>query len=490
MNIRLSVEEMLKSFGSTYRTIDIRSVMVKQGDKWINLYLVVRLTYEESSEVEARLQNLEKHHGVIRTKTFQILLGQRPFSEWGDLRQELAGGRVLLAGTEINLAQPVSLANEQADLRADYFGIRPFDSVDWPVTHYRVGPYSTGPQIDAGLARVVAGLGYSDIFEAVNLLCELNIRPGQPDSYHFWLSLPVFARVSDVRILTKERKLLVEINRHRRLTALWGNVVFRGANYYTTQPSKYRRTIEHFLDTSEDELLVAAVGSIDLPEVQNDDWAEAQVIHPDLGELHNSTNLVHRLFPPAERNILFEGLKFFCPESEFEWLLLRPYEKKTPRVKESAAFELRVAWLLGLLGLSTAVLGEYENIVVPQTKFRRGTADILAASQRGRSLVLVACTINAPIEDDFTKLLETAEILSRELYADTNVRIFPLVCTATVAYAPYRDSGDGVTGVPVLDADRLKLVLKLIGFGREPDVLSFICNPKFSPLRDPDAPLI
>src|SRR5437879_196878 len=291
-----------------------------------------------------------------------------------------------VGGTEMHLAQPLSLGQEQADLRVDYFGVRPFDSLDWPVAHYRIGPYSTGIQIDAAVARVVAGLGYSEFFEAVNLLCELNIRPGYSDSYHFWLSLPVFARISDFRILAKEKKVHVEIKRHRELAALRGNVVFRGPNYHTTQPSKYRLTIERFSDTSESAALVTAAGSVDFPEVQEDDWAEAQLIHPDLGELHNSSDLVHRLIPRAERNILFEALKFFCPESEFEWLLVRPYEKKGPRVKESAAFELRVAWLLGLLGLSTAVLGEYEHIVVPQTKLRRGTADILAASQRERNL--------------------------------------------------------------------------------------------------------
>jgi hypothetical protein len=32
MNLRFSVEEMIKMFGATYRTIDIRCAAVKQGD--------------------------------------------------------------------------------------------------------------------------------------------------------------------------------------------------------------------------------------------------------------------------------------------------------------------------------------------------------------------------------------------------------------------------------------------------------------------------
>ena len=43
-----------------------------------------------------------------------------------------------------------------------------------------------------------------------------------------------------------------------------------------------------------------------------------------------------------------------------------------------------------------------------------------------------------------------------------------------------------MSGVAVLDADRLKLVLKLLRLGRERDFFSFLYNPKFSQLRDPD----
>jgi hypothetical protein len=41
---RLSMEQMIAAFGSTYRAIDIRTATLKQKGAWINAYTVNRLT--------------------------------------------------------------------------------------------------------------------------------------------------------------------------------------------------------------------------------------------------------------------------------------------------------------------------------------------------------------------------------------------------------------------------------------------------------------
>ena len=133
--------------------------------------------------------------------------------------------------------------------------------------------------------------------------------------------------------------------------------------------------------------------------------------------------------------------------------------------------------------MSTTVLGEYEHIVEPETKVRRGSVDILAASHRHKKLVLVACTIGAPKEDDFTNLLNTAEIIAREVFAGTAVSVYGLVCAGVRGLAPYKDIVEGLSGLPILDADRLELSLKLLMAGRERDFFSFLWNPVHSELR-------
>jgi hypothetical protein len=76
---RYSVEEIITALGATYRTIDIRSAAARHGDKWVNVYAVVRLSYEEPAVAEKRLRDLERDHGVLRTDMFQVFSASAHF---------------------------------------------------------------------------------------------------------------------------------------------------------------------------------------------------------------------------------------------------------------------------------------------------------------------------------------------------------------------------------------------------------------------------
>ncbi len=473
-------------FGATYRTIDIRSAAVKQGDAWSNVYAVARLSYEEPVLATERLRRLERTHGVVSTESFRVLLGQRPFSEWDEFCAELARGILRVSGSEIRLAQALQVASEGAYLGRDYSGIRPFDSFHWPAAHYSLCPYQMTPMTEDAVVREAMRLGYSDAHQAVNVLCELNVQANQAIGSHFCLSVPVFAAISDVSASLKERRIKVAIRRHRALPPLKGVAVFHGPRTFAGEPPKRRVAIERFSDNGGVGDLGRAVASVRLMNIEGHDSVDVSLVHPDLGELHSFSNYgIWQLVPPAERNVLFEALKFFCSEPELTLLLGSPHTKKSKKLKPDAAFELHVAWLLGCFGLSTAVLGEYERIVAPETKVLRGSVDILAASQRHKRLVLVACTIGPPKEDDFTNLLNTTEIISREIFSGTAVRVQPLVCTSVRGFPASKDIVEGLVGLPIIDGDRLELLLRLIGAGRERDFFSFLDRPSYE-LREPE----
>jgi hypothetical protein len=462
----------------------MRCAVVKQGEKWINVYAVIRLSYEETAVAEKRLRNLERDHGCVRTSTFQVLLAQRPFGEWGEFSKELACGRMRVGNEEVELAQAPTLAQALADLRIDYSTIRSFDSHNWPVAHFCFFPYNSAPLENDALAREAARLGYSDMHEAVNLLCGLNIRAGQSHGFHFCLSLPVFALISEIGASLKERRMEVSILRDRRLKKLKGIAIFSGPRTFAGEPPKLRVPIEKFSENTSVVGLNYDSASVRLLRVTEDDSVELKLLHPDFGEVHSRVSWsIRDLFRPSERNILFEALKFFCPEAELKLLLGSPHTKKSKKLQPEAAFELHVAWLLGCFGLSTTVLGEYEHIVASETKVRRGSVDILAASQRHKKLVLVACTIGPPKEDDFTNLLNTAEIVAREVFTGTAVSVYGLVCAGVRGLAPYKEIVEGLSGVAILDADRLELSLKLLMAGRERDFFSFLWNPVHSELK-------
>jgi hypothetical protein len=93
-----------------------------------------------------------------------------------------------------------------------------------------------------------------------------------------------------------------------------------------------------------------ANAAVELPSLRSEDSVEVKVVHPAIGELYSVQETIGALIPEAERNVLWEALKYFCSEPNLTEMLVRPYEHKAKRLKESAAFELYVAWLLGLWG--------------------------------------------------------------------------------------------------------------------------------------------
>jgi hypothetical protein len=474
------MEQMIAAFGSTYRAIDIRTATLKQKGAWINAYTVIRLTYEDVDETGRRLRELEARHGPVKTDSFQILFDCRPFSAWKELCTQLTADKLSIGDMQVCFQQPVwiNLSRTMAYLQEDYGAIRPFDSQSWPVAQFLINAYGTPALPSEGLVGETTKLGYPDPYDAVNLLCELNVQSNQSQGHELCVSLPTFAFVSDLHISPRQKQVHVEIKRHHALRSLTSVVLFRERDHQKSKPWKHRLPVA--LQVLGNGHLVTASGSVTLPEVKDEDSAEAQILHSDLGELHRKSHLVRYLIPAAQRNILYEALKFFCPETELQSLTMRPFDNKPPKLKVSAGFELRMAWLLGLVGLSTVILGEYENIIAPATGVHRGSVDILAASQREGALVLVACTIGPPKDEDFRNLLTTAEILDREVFAEASVRILPLMCTC----APGQEAT--VNGIPVLDADRLAQALRLVKAGREKDVLSFVENPGFHDLNDPE----
>jgi hypothetical protein len=222
---------------------------------------------------------------------------------------------------------------------------------------------------------------------------------------------------------------------------------------------------------------------------RKEDLIETKVTHEVLGELYSVQDPIWRLVPDVERNVLLAALKRFCPQPELQTLLTKPYEHRPKRLKESSAFELHVSWVLGACGLSVVVLGEYEKLLAEQTSVERASVDILAAGPKRNNLLVTACTIGHPKPEDFTNLAHACEILRREVFPDTSVAVLPIVFTGAVGVRSYEEIEDGFGAVPIVDADRLGIVLELLELGLERFFFDFIGNPQLCELRCPNEEL-
>jgi hypothetical protein len=479
---RVRISEMTDVLAGTYSAIDMRIAAVQESDGWVDGLTTVRLTYESVAAAECRFQKLRSLYAPVATSNFNILQAVRPFSDWEALCKEFQSALLHVDGLEIRLRQRVNLMELAGEIRPNSSPLRPFDDIPWPAVSASVG--ASNPRMgEESFVREVGRLGYSFPLEAVNELCQVDVTQGQNPGQEFYISAPAFARIDEVSFHRFEKKLEVKARKHFNISGLSGTTVLREQYFGMGESSRYRKLLPNFeVVEKSSSLQVLHTCAHDLPEISLETWVEVKLVHSKLGEVQQIMERAQSLIPQAERNVLFEALKHFCPKAALEQLVVNPLSRKSVKLKTSAAFELHVAWLLGLCGLSTIVLGEYEHLVAPETNIHRGSVDILASRAHGDTLILVACTLGPLKEEDFGNVLNVRGILKREVFDETSINVLPVIFTGAHGQPPFRANENELIGIPVMDAERIENLLSLIRDGMEKKFFEFLGNPGLSTL--------
>src|SRR6266446_868458 len=483
-NIQHTVSELIEAVGATYKAIDIRSVAIRKEDSWVNLMAVIRFTYEDVDTAKARLAKLAERFSSVKTDLIWINSFVRPFKDWSDLCSEIKLKDVLRMGdVDFQLRE----RKEKPDLpqsigyiqRGDFSRIRSFDGRSWPELSMNFDLGGVSPLMEGQLNREAHLIGYSDVLDAANSLCELNVSQRDPGC-DLSVSFPVFADIVKIRARTPEKRIDVEVLRHQGFSDLRAVVCVRGQTILADAPFRAQIPLSAFPTVDTQAEIVSAQGSVQIQDLDShNDWLEVRLVHPRLGEVKTDSNYVRMFIPPSERNILLEAVvQEFCKGTTLDELLARAYNVQTAKLRPSAAFELHVSWLLGMFGLSTVILGNYELILAPDTPVERASVDILAASQRSKLLLVVSCTINPPKPEDISNLRYAREILARGVFAETGVRIMPVLFTSSMGGLTYQ-SEDRFDSVPVIDGDDMGILLGLLKSGQEKRFFEFLANPTF-----------
>ncbi len=483
MDTQIKVAEVIGAFAETYRAIDIRTAAIREGDDWANIVAIARLTYEEPGAANEPLRQIEERYGSVKTNQFRIMLNARPFSEWGELCKDSSDGIIRIDGSAVRLRNPLILGDQVAYLHPCNEDIRPFDGQVWPTLQIRHNQYNSPTSYNGALVREITKLGYSHPYEAIDVFLDIDVRQGYSQPCEFYLSVPVFAQIAGVMAQPTRNSVQITVMRHLGLSDLYAIVHVRGKNAGAGQQQKALLQISEFSTSNEHGLIQTVIGAASLPAMRHDDQVEVRLVLPSIGEVDRFQRQFRSLLPLPERNALFEALKQFCPESEIQRLMVRPDEKKPRRSRPSDQFEVRISWLLGLLGFRTLILGEYENIVVPETKVERGTVDILASDPNDKLLLLVSCTLRTPKEEDYGNLLSVRNIFAREVFRDATIHLIPLVFTASTGCPQYKEYENGTEPVGIVDADGLEILLDLLRLGQEEYFVQFLLNPVLCPLQ-------
>jgi hypothetical protein len=476
-NVEHTVNEFVAAVGATYRAIDIRSVAIRKEDSWVNVMGAIRLTYEGVDAAKARLAELAQRFPPVRTELLRIDSFVRPFKDFPLLCSELKKAELQMNSAKFQLRQPVDLSQGNGYIQWGYSRLRYIDGRTWPGITRDFDAGGVNPLFEGRFNREAQLVGYGDVFEAANALCELNVSQQQDRGSDLSIFFPVFANISHIRVNTPGKLVDVEVQRHRSFSDLRAVACVRGPTVLADAP--FREQISLSTDATDDGgEIVSAQGSVQIQDLAPDnDWLEIRLVHPQLGEVKKDSNYVRTFVLPTERNILLGAIQQFCKGTTLVDLLTRAYNTQPLKTKPSAVFELHVSWLLGMFGLSTVVLGEYESLLAPDTPVQRASVDILAANQQKKLLLIVSCTLNSPKEDDIGNLRYAREILAREVFADTAVRIIPVLFTSSMGCPSYYKSEDHFDWIPAIDADGTAILLELLKSGEERRFFEFLANP-------------
>jgi hypothetical protein len=473
--------ELINAVGAAYSSIDIRAVAIRKDDSWVNVMAVVRVTYEDVDGARTRLAKHAERFLAVKTDSLRIDTFVRPFSEWPVLCLEVKDKGILKLGDGFGfqLRQTPDLSRATGNIQWNNFShVRSFDGRPWPNLTICFGVPGNSP-LEGQHDQAAHFLGYGDALDAANALCEVSVNQQNP-GFDLSVSLPVFADISYVRANTPKKCIEVGIQRHRSLPDWKVNACVRGETVLANGPFRAQLPLSHFQADDTGGIIVSAEGSVLVQDLEpEDDWIEIRLVHPRLGEIKNHSNSARMLIPPSERNILLETLQYFCRGAKLNDLLVHAYNEQPKKLKQSAAFELHVSWLLSMFRLSPVVLGEYEHILAPDSQVRRASVDILAASQERRLLLIVGCTLDTPKPEDANNLRYAREILVRDVFAGTGVNIVPVLFNSSMGGPLYDKSEEHFDWVPIVDADSMKLLLEHLRTGQEGHFFQFLSNPTY-----------
>jgi hypothetical protein len=479
-NVAHTVDELIAAVGATYRAIDIRSVAIRKEDSWVNGMGAVRFTYEDVEIAKARLAKLAQRFPAVGTELLRIDSVVRPFEDFTLLCSELKKGEPHMGGVTFQLRQPADLSQGNGYIQWANSRLRPIDGRTWPAVTRDFNAGGVNPLFEGRFNREAHLLGYGDVFEAANALCELNVSQQQDRGGDLSVFFPVFANIAQIRVSTAEKRIAVEVQRHRSFSDLRAVACVRGQTVLADAPFREQISLSTDARGEGPAEIVSAQGCVQIQDLDPDnDWLEIRLVHPQLGEVKKDANYVRMFVAPSERNILLGALQQFCKGATLDDLLTRAYNVQSVKTNPSAVFELHVSWLLGMFGLSTVVLGEYERLLAPDTPVQRASVDIVAASQKTNLLLVIGCTINPPKPEDVSNLRYAREILAREVFAGTDVRVTAALFTSSMGGLSYYQSEERYDAVPVFDVDSMRTLLELLRTGQESRFFEFLGNTTF-----------
>lgn len=483
MGARIPVKEILDTFKETYRAIDIRSAVVRENDRWVNAFSIIRLSHEQPHKLRKRIREVTALHQPVNSELFRILGKVHPITELDRVCSDLRAGHIVIGDMEIGIASSLDIYVETY-LETYYRDVDVFDGYEWPIALISAHRAENRRLNNNVVVREAQRQGYSNAYIPVSHFCQARLWDETYDN-ELYVVIPLFSMVSAVRIKRNPNAAEVTINRHRNSPSMEAV-----ASFFRIDSDKGRIPLGHNRSTSLPEpkgraVIQDHVMTIPTPDLHDDDEVEITLIHSEMGEVHKHRERARRYLSPEDSNPLHEALKLFCSSAELEKLLTSPHEAQGPDEKKkkkpldpAAAFEVRVTWILSLFGFSTILLSDHEVLRPPGMKYEQGSVDILAYSKEQGMFLTVACTTAALHERDFNNLSNMRGTLQDEVLHSASLAVLPIIFTAAKEQPLVKETQPGVPNIAILGHQAMPKLLELLAERQEEIFYNFLRRPE------------
>ena len=441
MGTTINFKEFLNIARGSYNSIDLRCAAAQVNGIWQNGLTILRFSYKSKQEIQKEQQKIEGKWGKVDTNKFKILLSALDIDNFG---------LVCKVAEEGQLTPPITPIGIQLDQQVDLLSLQTeFPSVHgWieekcPTFQVTSGKHLDNLYTDEELTKSLWDLGFiteSGGKEAYEVIREfLEIRYYQPGTgFSLLINAPLYAylrRGLDIERENNQCGFMVEF--HKNLANnLEVSFVMHDERHEPRLKSK-QGPLEVSVEESEemDGDLRLWSKQIRVPEITTDDSIQVTLLLRSLRIIIDHFHYRARdLLKPKEKlepiqNPLVATLQRFCHPQH----TINDYLERKEGDRPQDRFEQRVTRFLNLCGFSVVRLGggtgddRFEILKDKlESKVQRGTADILAYSEKLKSLLLVGCTLEIPSSDDIIKLKEGIIILRSELFKNSEIRLIPL----------------------------------------------------------------
>jgi hypothetical protein len=350
---KLTIGQVLPILRDTYRSIDIRAILLKpkekpNSDDWVCVFIKIRLTKETQTDLE----KIHAKMGSIENKFYKVILTSINIRQIDALINEIRNGNITLKGIRCNilgkdcrgiLTKTIvrSEAYTTSEERAGFFHGIFFISTD-----------------DGSIYSLIRSLSERDFGMEFQLMSsQLNTREDEvfANTNNVIIIFPLYCRHRNPS-RNEVDAILAKYEIHELLVPKCNATIERSkCNAMTETNSTTDVKQLKFTDCKSqksDEMVEVQLPMV-FPSISPDDWIEFEIRHDNLGIIGQSKIEADDILqPPYGLDPLWDGFYLFKAKEN-----ISEYIKS--KVEQPQA--LSTSWLLTLLGFRCIYLGKWKK---------------------------------------------------------------------------------------------------------------------------------